>query len=173
MDAKRKPADSWTWQKIFAIVVAIWAVIGFGTFLGAWLLSSLTPVINLSGTGQFGDTFGMINSLFSALGVAGVAYALILQVREQRSGRELALLAALIQANSTLLEYWTREHESIDSKLVPGGPYTDVRDMSGLMGERENAIRKRSEYEVVLTSLLHHAKREWNWVLPVPAAPKS
>src|SRR4051794_32190635 len=90
MDAKRDPVEFWTWRKLFALVFASWAIIGFGTFLGAWFLRSRAPLVNLTATGTFGDTFGMVNSLFSALGVAGVAYALILQYREQRDARNEA-----------------------------------------------------------------------------------
>ncbi len=130
MDGKGKGPDvgRWTWQWIFGLVVVVWFVAGFGTFFIAGWFETRTG-IELNHTGTFGDTFGAVNSLFSALSAAAVAYALILQSREQRDARheaeknrseleisrkheaDLAMLSALISAKSaefqTHTERWT------------------------------------------------------------------
>lgn len=60
-----------------------------------WLASIfiLAPVfVNLEERAQFGDSFGMINSLFSGLAFAGIIYTILLQRKELSLQRnELAL----------------------------------------------------------------------------------
>jgi hypothetical protein len=101
---------------IFLTVLVIWFAGGFATLVLTARFQALRPDVNLQHTGTFGDTFGAVNSLFSALGVVGVAIALILQFREQRDARieamasrshdaDLAMLAARINGHSTLLNF--------------------------------------------------------------------
>ena len=115
--------------KLCAAVVAIWAAVSFGTFAMVPTLSTKLPTTELSRSGTFGDTFGAVNSLFSALGVAGVAYALILQYREQHADRlkasqawtaaeadrkhaaGLAMLAARIHGTAALLQSYQSRYE--------------------------------------------------------------
>jgi hypothetical protein len=91
------PTGFWTLKRLILRVVVIWAAASFATFLLVTLREKFfgrgdtvpTGLVNLGKAGTFGDTFGAVNSLFSALGVAGVAYALVLQYREQ-GGKRLA-----------------------------------------------------------------------------------
>ncbi len=147
METGRDPAESWTWRKLCAGVLLIWAAAGSASFFLAGYLPARFPGVRLAETGTFGDTFGAVNSLFSALGVAGVAYALILQYREQRDARieaeyarkceadrceaerrrdaesrrhdaELAMIAAQIDAYTSLMNYYIKNHNHSANMLL-------------------------------------------------------
>ncbi|MBI4881895.1 MAG: hypothetical protein HY812_19880 [Planctomycetes bacterium] len=67
-------------------------------FVAIPLLWALSPVIlsliypDFGRRGQFGDSFGGVNALFSGLAFAGVVYAIVLQRRElQQASRDLDL----------------------------------------------------------------------------------
>ena len=63
---------------VFASVAALWLI-----WAGlSWLFGSLET------RGQFGDSFGGLNALFSGLAFAGVIYAVLLQRRELQLQRE-------------------------------------------------------------------------------------
>jgi hypothetical protein len=78
-----KPKAEPKWVITFAIiafvVAAVWGVAGFGIWF--YYLEPAT-------LGQFGDTFGFVNSLFSALSIAGVIVTLWMQRYELRLQRE-------------------------------------------------------------------------------------
>ena len=116
MPTERPPAS---WPFLLAGSIGLWLIVGF-----APLVLSVIPTlfsdnsrigrhyraIPVEQTGQVGDSFGLANSLFSALGVAGVAYALILQAEERKqaaaSDKEsarLTLLTALIHARAAMI----------------------------------------------------------------------
>jgi hypothetical protein len=62
-----------------------------GVGLTVWLLSVIfigTWANSWEKSGQFGDTFGAVNALFSGLALAGVVYAIFLQRKERRLQRE-------------------------------------------------------------------------------------
>jgi hypothetical protein len=138
------PTGFWTLKRLILRVVAIWAAASFATFLVVTLCEKFlgrgdpvpTGLVALGKTGTFGDTFGAVNSLFSALGVAGVAFALVLQYREQRDARlestdakelqtDLAVMAALIHGHSARLETLhkdlLREEDFIERSVVMPG----------------------------------------------------
>ncbi len=73
-------------QRLFAVlllaclsVVVIWLVVGY---LPRWINSTLEEA------GQFGDTFGVVNALFSGLAFAGIIIALILQREDLQIQRQ-------------------------------------------------------------------------------------
>lgn len=68
------------WQVVL-IVIAIWLAIAVGTFS----VYRLVPGIN--GPGVFGDSFGVVNSLFSGLAFALLFYSTWLQRKELESQR--------------------------------------------------------------------------------------
>ncbi len=107
-----------SWKPLFLLAFAAWLTVGAAplilsafpnVFPGDSWIGRHYLAIPVEKTGQVGDTFGLANSLFSALGVAGVAYALILQVDErkqaaksEKESAKLALLTALIHARTAL-----------------------------------------------------------------------
>lgn len=68
------------WQVVL-IVIVIWVFTEMSTFT----LFSLFP--NVSGPGEFGDSFGVVNSLFSGLAFALLFYSTWLQRKELESQR--------------------------------------------------------------------------------------
>jgi hypothetical protein len=163
--------EFWTWWRLCAIVLLIWGVAGFGTFFTAAKFESQFPSVTLSHTGTFGDTFGAVNSLFSALGVAGVAYALILQFREQRDARQeaaetkehqtdLAMLSSIVHACSTLLESTIREQERVAQMMV--NPLLK-NEFESLREIQEGLQPVVVEYRTMLVNLLVYSQRKWGW----------
>ena len=73
--------DHIDWKKLhtpFRTPLLVW----IGTVFTLWLLSAAVIVLSFQTwpeRGQFGDTFGAVNSLFSGLAFAGVVLALLLQ----------------------------------------------------------------------------------------------
>lgn len=75
--------------------------------VGAWLLCLyLLKDEPLDARGTFGDMFGSVNALFAGLGFAGVAWALILQVRAQEEARRAAIREA---TDEVFREWWSPE----------------------------------------------------------------
>lgn len=70
---------------VLAIVVAAWCAFAATWIYYTWPNRSLT--LNPQEAGQFGDTFGAINALFSGLALAGVVYALMIQHLELASAQ--------------------------------------------------------------------------------------
>lgn len=71
------------------------ATVLFGGAYGAWYVEGVRHVEeyratgkDLSEAGQYGDSFGRVNALFSGLAFAGVVFAIILQTIELRYQRE-------------------------------------------------------------------------------------
>ncbi|HWE37134.1 MAG TPA: hypothetical protein VG406_11255 [Isosphaeraceae bacterium] len=71
--------DLWLLARLIVLVAIAWLVFGFVPFL------FLPRPLSL---GDFGDSFGFVNALFSGLALAGVIYAIILQRRELSLQRE-------------------------------------------------------------------------------------
>lgn len=71
--------DLWLLARLIVLVAIAWAIFGFVPFLFLPRPSSL---------GDFGDSFGFVNALFSGLALAGVIYAIVLQRRELSLQRE-------------------------------------------------------------------------------------
>ena len=71
---------SWWWPYLF-----------FGVVIVLWILAIIVLPLcfpNIEKRGQFGDSFGVVNALFSGLALAGVIYAIILQKNELELQRE-------------------------------------------------------------------------------------
>ena len=73
--SRNSPPSRKTFLVIGGIAIAIWlGVLAFG-----WSQSGLPFNAPLTNLGLFGDMFGAINALFSALAMSGAIYAIILQ----------------------------------------------------------------------------------------------
>lgn len=90
--------DNWlTRLIILSLIVSLW--------LGCWyLLLNNQYLKDYSERGQFGDMFGVINSLFSGLAFGGIIYTILLQREELKAQREELKLTKqeFITQNETL-----------------------------------------------------------------------
>lgn len=81
------------------VVIVIWILVGFGV---SWF--SCSP----EQSGQLGDSFGVVNALFSGLAFAGVICAILMQRQELKLQRtELALTRKVL-------------HQSADAQEISG-----------------------------------------------------
>ena len=152
VDGNAETPGHWPgWDKlapgqIAAFVVFVWAVAGFA------------PVLLSGEAGTLGDSFGVVNSLFSGLGVAGVAYALILQSQEQRANREaarqasleaetnrrhvadLAMTAALISAHTAMMNYQIENYRQTSDKLLHHRDMIDIRHEGKVLNEQAERL---------------------------------
>jgi hypothetical protein len=90
--------DNWKVRlTLISIIILLWA--------GTWyFLIHNNALSNFTERGQFGDMFGVINSLFSGLAFAGIIYTILLQREELKAQREELKLTKqeFIKQNETL-----------------------------------------------------------------------
>ena len=90
--------DNWVTRiSILLIIIFLW--------IGCWyLLLTNTYLSGYTERGQFGDMFGVINSLFSGLAFGGIIYTILLQREELKAQREELKLTKqeFITQNETL-----------------------------------------------------------------------
>jgi hypothetical protein len=64
----------------------LWPILLFVSIVVVWLIGAVIVVFGIGGEllerGQLGDSFGVLNSLFSALSFGGIVIALVMQRRE-------------------------------------------------------------------------------------------
>lgn len=106
-----------TYLLIFTFVlVFLWA---------GWLLSVLQRIPNykIQNLGLLGDSFGLINALFSGLALIGVVWSLIIQRKDfqqqlrefkeskqvQKNAVKVQILTAQINAESSILDGWNSQ----------------------------------------------------------------
>lgn len=77
-----KNRSAWLYGSIFAGTLLVWVLVGLIPAI------CLFRMPNSENMGVFGDFFGVVNSLFSALAFAGVVVAIILQTIELRNQRQ-------------------------------------------------------------------------------------
>lgn len=74
--ARPRPKSSWAWVWVAGIlVVSLWFLLG-------WILPGCYTNGQWESAGQLGDSFGMVNALFSGLAFLGVIVAIWLQNKE-------------------------------------------------------------------------------------------
>lgn len=109
----------------FAVIFPLLAVSGYAMFL----LCTTAPVsvLSIEKAGQFGDSFGIVTSLFSGLAFSGVLITLFLQREEiKRSELEhaqnirLTALAALLGVYHELANQKQAEFDKCPSLTTPG-----------------------------------------------------
>jgi hypothetical protein len=69
------------WGLLFVLILVLW-------WLGGWALPQYLAIGTTEKHGQFGDRFGAVNALFSALAFGGVLLALYLQWRDLQEQRD-------------------------------------------------------------------------------------
>lgn len=92
----------------FALIAVVFVIVWFGMGYGpaSRLVSMERGFDSLEKAGQFGDSFGYVNSFFSALAFIGIAAALLLQwheILETKGDQEELRKAAVMQADSLFL----------------------------------------------------------------------
>src|SRR5688572_17432336 len=105
--------ETWLLIALFAGVLLLW----FSAW--TWIEHSLPPEKGSAGTyetrGQFGDMFGAINSLFSALAFAGVIYTLILQTKEIQEQRKEQNKNE--ELRNRQMEFFTKQIQYIEGQI--------------------------------------------------------
>lgn len=122
----------------------------------AWALSVPLVLVFFSlpdDAGAFGDMFGAVNALFSALAFAGVVYALILQDRESKNNAwqfqqslRATELSARLTAYSTLLQ-------ECDSALQRYERWEATSPNADYKNVKETVRKKMSEYRAEVERL--------------------
>lgn len=125
-----------------------------------WLVAS--PLVKMFGgdwatTGQIGDSYGLINSLFSGLALTGVIYSLIQQKqsidKQQEEINQTAVLTAkaiLLEAYSHRINWYYIESERKVMKKDDFEEYSinikaDINEHKELINSLKNILNKKNE----------------------------
>lgn len=124
---------SWWWYTrigigLVAAVVLLWLLLGF-----VWFASFSVE----REPGTFGDSFGMVNALFSGLAFAGVVLAIIIQIVELRVTWEEI-------EDSRIAQQRTAQQQAYAATVAA---ITSLNDM----------VRRQSAHKDGITNYLHHA----------------
>jgi hypothetical protein len=114
--------------------------------------------IVLSPLGTYGDLFGSINSLFSGLGLIGIAYAVILQQRELHTierDRRQNLASRRLQAKLNALDSLTHAYAALYST----DPNRYIKEHDDEWAKRERGDPEADPGDTVI-SQLHSCIRE-------------
>jgi len=114
-NGKKEVTHSGAMSVVVVFLIALWLIV---TGVIWWV----TKDYNKAGT--IGDSFGAVNALFSALALAGVIYAVILQTtelryqrREMTDSRKAAEKSAIAQTEQTKVQSLANELKCIDLAL--------------------------------------------------------
>lgn len=153
--------------KIIGIVIftsIFTAVIIYGALLFLYPLSE--RFLNISSTAQIGDSFGVLNTLFSGLAFAGVIVTILLQKEELKLQREelaksseAQQRSARLMALSELLSDYKYSIKESDDSLekfdeVRSGDRKSMGSTKVLLVDRKNLNEKRSKIVAELESIL-------------------
>ena len=172
--------DQWKPLKIGAVVVI--------TF---WAINLLFGIISLCAGdvgARLGDSFGIVNALFSSLAVAGVLYALVIQQNELRETRKQAAateahqkevaktqaFSAYIQclascAQLTFLKYsdiaQSIQKEINDDLLIPNLEAAKPDEFATIAKKYEEMLKHRKEYLALSMETLLSLNEKTNQLL--------
>jgi hypothetical protein len=135
---------------VFLGVCALWAAFG----LGAWFSTT-----DKAKAGQFGDTFGAVNALFSGLAFAGVIVALWYQGHELALQRQSSDLSAYLNAAACVLA-GLEKHAQTEEGLRSGPSDTAHRMLLGEIELLLLDLRKGASSVVVIPDRLTIAKHK-------------
>lgn len=154
----------------------------FGVVVIVWVLFQFLPYCNFSGweqRGQFGDSFGAVNSLFSGLAFAGIIYTIVLQRNElelQRqeltyTRRELERAASAQEESEKSLKEQSRLMEE-QAKLM--------RDQIKFMEEQNIATEEAAILQSISTIVSYYTqsaaaaqKANWEWFVQADTKARS
>jgi hypothetical protein len=117
------------------------------------------PAIDYQRFGVFGDSFGVLNALFSGLALIGVAFAIILQAHDSKRQREdaqmharIAAFAAIIEAEKTLSEYYLKAIH--DGASIPIPEHTTITWLDMVENSRRRILDMSAALEVERKKLM-------------------
>jgi hypothetical protein len=155
------------------IAVAVLWLLCLGTIIGL----RCSGVMSLGGCGVIGDSFGVVNSLFSGLALVFVAYSLREQSREvdasqtqhseimalqkeaaelQKAEARISALSAILQTFPAMLERLTNDKEKI-AQLMPRGGAEGMKKQNAQIEELKAQIE---ETMVSFTQILERSRHE-------------
>jgi hypothetical protein len=139
------------------IFIVVWGIIGF---IPWWVENGYFWTLNrdTSDAGRFGDSFGFVNSLLSALALAGVVASLWLQRLELTEQRKELKITRLEIKKSTEAEEKTAKELNLQSKLATIQAFQSslqgLYDFGTYMdGTGEQTKRRRGHYYITIASL--------------------
>lgn len=111
------------------------------TFMALWALSALVTLWSgdIARAGDFGDSFGAVNALFSGIALALAIYSMILQQR-QNAEFEQKTLAAMARQTETI--------ELVKTSLVLQADVARVTALTYLVEREEQRIETLKEWGV-------------------------
>ena len=132
----------WPWLLLsFSIVIILWSI--YIIWFPYW-------IPNLGRRGQFGDSFGAINALFSGLAFACVICTLIFQMKELRLQRkELENTQQVMKGQEKQLEAQNRtlQHQNFESSFFQLlGLYNSIIDTMEIPGGRGSGNERRNSF---------------------------
>lgn len=137
-----QPKQRWRWKLytlIVGSVIVLWGVLG-------WWLPGACSERGTSGAGLLGDSFGVVNSLFSGLAFAGVIIAILLQREElalqrqelELTRKELKRTAAAQEASEKALvtSAWANLAQALERQGIVSEQLREMRTAMAFLGER-------------------------------------
>ena len=131
------------------IVVIILLCLGGGTL--PFLLFD-----SMESRGQFGDMFGAVNSLFSALAFAGVLLAIILQRQELQLQRQELLLSR--QELKRAAQAQEKSQEALAAQLEVQSLATQLQALAALLSYRSTWAQQNEMLDQILLQTERHAE---------------
>jgi hypothetical protein len=131
-------------------VTIVILVILFGIIILIWIL--ITPVIfDFFGTpnssAEFGDSFGAVNSLFSALGLAGIVLSIILQQRDLSLTRKEVKASVKAQESSAKALKKQAELHILTTKIQALSVLIESSNQQISQNDRWNAETSEKKYD--------------------------
>lgn len=130
---------------IFGFVIAVF--IGYGAYVlwSTWPVSTTT----IEKAGVFGDSFGVITSLFSGLAFAGLIVTILLQRQELTESREIFKKQKFDDAFFRLLDFYQRNLNAIvitDHESNCGEKHQGIGALNFLLKKLVSSMRPYNEY---------------------------
>lgn len=104
--AEEQIKKSFWYRRFWPIIITIFVVWALFPVLLGWYMSTFTGCVqNFAERGQFGDSYGALNTLFSGLAFAGVIVAIFLQKEQlELQGREMTEMRTVVEAQKKEME---------------------------------------------------------------------
>jgi uncharacterized protein HemX len=110
-----------------------------GSIIGLWLASAILTLMygDINKAGNFGDSFGAINALFSGIALGLAIYSMILQ-QKQNAEFEQKTLVAMKQQTETI--------EIVKSSLMQQANVAKITALTYLVDRQNQRIEKLKEW---------------------------
>jgi hypothetical protein len=135
------PPATLTRQLLLASAIVITLLLAFGVAIVA--LTWDTSSFSLTTAGSLGDSFGIVNSLFSGLAFAGVIVTILLQRQELTESREIFRIQRFEGSFYRLLELYRKNLEDIRIVDAENATTHHGIDALSVLGKRLNATMQQ------------------------------